>query len=61
MADSLADAIIGGVESVTATWAKQRKAEERHASAIRNRRDAMTRACGSRSKRRPGRAWKPPT
>jgi hypothetical protein len=43
MAGSLADAIIGGVESVTATWAKQRKAEERHASAVRNRRDVLTR------------------
>jgi Protein of unknown function C-terminus (DUF2399) len=41
--DGLGDLIIGGVESVTAKWAKQRKAEERHASAVRNRRDAMTR------------------
>src|SRR5712691_10396330 len=43
MADSLADVIIGGVESVTKNWATQRKAEERHASAIRNRRDVLTR------------------
>lgn len=42
-ADSLADAIIGSVESVTGKWAQQRKAEERHASAARNRRDVMTR------------------
>ena len=29
----LSDAITSGIESVTAKWAKQRKAEERHASA----------------------------
>jgi Protein of unknown function C-terminus (DUF2399) len=44
MASDLGDLIIGGVESVTAKWAKQRKAEERHASAVRNRRDVLTRA-----------------
>jgi hypothetical protein len=44
MASDLGDLIIGGVESVTAKWAKQRKAEERQASAIRNRRDVLTRA-----------------
>jgi hypothetical protein len=42
--DSLADALTSGVESVTGKWAKQRKAEERHARAYWNRRDAMTRA-----------------
>jgi hypothetical protein len=41
--DDLGDLIISGVESVTAKWAKQRKAEERHAAAMRNRRDALTR------------------
>jgi hypothetical protein len=30
---SIADDIISGLESVTKTWAKQRKAEERHANA----------------------------
>jgi hypothetical protein len=44
MASDLGDLIIGGVESVTGKWATQRKAEERHASAVRNRRDVMTRA-----------------
>jgi len=43
-ADDLAAAFTGGIEFVTGKWAKQRKAEERHASAVRNRRDAMTRA-----------------
>jgi hypothetical protein len=42
-ADDLGDLIISGVESVTKKWATQRKAEERHASAVRNRRDALTR------------------
>lgn len=41
--DSLADVIISGVETVTEKWAKQRKAEERHASAAVNRRNALTR------------------
>ena len=36
------DAIIGAVEGVTAKWAKQRKAEERAASAQLRRREAMT-------------------
>ena len=36
-------AIIGAVQGVTAKWTKQRKAEERHAAAARNRRwDVMT-------------------
>lgn len=38
---SKAAKIIGTIEAVTAKWAKQRKAEERHASAIANRRSAM--------------------
>ncbi len=37
------DAIIGAVQGVTKKWAKQRKAEEREASAKLNRRYAMTR------------------
>ncbi len=37
------DAIIGAVEGVTKKWAKQRKKEERAASALMNRRYAMTR------------------
>ena len=37
------DAIIGAVQSVTKKWAKQRKKEEREASASLNRRYAMTR------------------
>lgn len=36
-----ADAIVQAVLSVTKTWCKQRKAEERSASATLNRRDAM--------------------
>jgi len=43
MADDLAAAITGGIESVTKKWAKQRKAEERQASARLNRRQVMTR------------------
>jgi hypothetical protein len=39
----LGDCIIGVVESVTAKWAKQRKAEERHANAALNRRNSLTR------------------
>jgi DNA topoisomerase VI subunit B len=39
----LSDAISGGVEAVTAKWAKQRKAEERQAAAFSRRRQAMTR------------------
>jgi Protein of unknown function C-terminus (DUF2399) len=42
MADDLASAITGGIESVTGKWAKQRKAEERHASARMRRRQVMT-------------------
>ena len=37
------DAIIGAVQGVTKKWAKQRKKEEREASALMNRRYAMTR------------------
>ena len=36
------DAIIGAVQGVTKKWAKQRKAEERVASAAANRRRVMT-------------------
>lgn len=38
-----ADKIIGAVQGVTKKWAKQRKAEERHAAAVANQRDAMMR------------------
>jgi hypothetical protein len=38
-----ADKIIGAVQGVTKKWAKQRKAEERHAAAAANRRYVMTR------------------
>jgi hypothetical protein len=38
-----ANKIIGAVQGVTAKWAKQRRAEERHKSAAANRWDAMTR------------------
>ena len=37
------DAIIGAVQGVTKKWTKQRKAEEREASARVNRTYAMTR------------------
>jgi hypothetical protein len=40
---SKADKIIAVAEAVTKKWAKQRKAEERHATALSNRRYAMTR------------------
>ena len=40
---SLPKAIIKAVTAGTAKWAKQRKAEERHAAAVQNRRFAMTR------------------
>jgi hypothetical protein len=36
-------AIIAAVQDVTKKWAKQRKAEERHAAARENRRTAMMR------------------
>jgi hypothetical protein len=39
----LASAITSGIESVTGKWAKQRKAEERNASAQSRRRQVMTR------------------
>jgi hypothetical protein len=42
MADDLASAITSGIESVTGKWAKQRKAEERHASARMRRQQVMT-------------------
>jgi hypothetical protein len=38
-----ADALIGSVRSVTRNWAKQRKAEERHATAQANRIYRMSR------------------
>ena len=38
-----AKSIIAGVEALTKKWAKQRKAEERHASAFHRRRQAMMR------------------
>lgn len=38
-----ADQIIGAVQGVTAKWARQRKAEERHAATVANRRNAVTR------------------
>ena len=38
-----ARSIIDAVEGVTKKWAKQRKAEERHASAKQNRIISMTR------------------
>jgi hypothetical protein len=41
---SIADDIIGGLESVTKTWAKQRKAEDRNARAVANRRARMVRS-----------------
>jgi hypothetical protein len=40
---TLAKSLIAAVETVTKDWAKQRKAEERHASAAANRRDRMMR------------------
>ena len=40
----LADRLKGSVISVTKDWAKQRKAEERHASAAANRRARLCRA-----------------
>jgi hypothetical protein len=40
---SIADDLISGLERVTKTWAKQRKAEERHASARANRNHCMMR------------------
>jgi len=39
-----ASAIAAGLKSVTKDWAKQRRAEERHASAIENRRARLIRA-----------------
>ncbi len=38
------EAIMGAVQGVTKKWAKQRKREEREASAARNRRYVMTRS-----------------
>jgi len=40
---STAGAIVSALRAVTKDWAKQRKAEERHASAVRNRRERLTR------------------
>jgi hypothetical protein len=39
----VAEAVAAAIRSVTAIWCKQRKAEERHASAAERRMDAMTR------------------
>ena len=47
--------IIDAVQGVTAKWAKQRKAEERHASAEQRRREAMT--CRYRSVTLKDAAW----
>jgi hypothetical protein len=44
MSDTLAERLKDSVLSVTKDWAKQRKAEERHASALANRRDRLVRA-----------------
>jgi hypothetical protein len=41
---SIADDLISGLESVTKSWAKQRKAEEHHASARANRHIRMMRS-----------------
>ena len=43
----LSDKISGAVSSVTKTWAKQIKAEERRSNAYYNRRDAMMRSRGT--------------
>ena len=43
---SLHNAIIRAVTKGTEKWAKQRKAEERHASALANRRERLVRANG---------------
>ena len=42
-AKTTADALIESVLSVTKNWAKQRKAEERHAAALNNRIYRMSR------------------
>ena len=42
MSSELSDAISGGLEAVTSKWAKQRKAEERAASARLRRHQSMT-------------------
>jgi hypothetical protein len=47
---SIADDLISGLESVTKKWPKQRKAEERHASARANRRIRMLRSCRTTQK-----------
>jgi hypothetical protein len=43
MAKSPAESIVASLRSVTAKWTKQRKAEERHASARAHRRDRLFR------------------
>jgi hypothetical protein len=43
MSESVADRLLGSVLHVTKDWAKQRKAEERHASAEANREARLTR------------------
>src|SRR6516165_1729264 len=40
--NSTAGAIVSALRAVTKDWAKQRKADERHASAVRNRRERLT-------------------
>ena len=40
---SAAAALVEGIRKVSADWAKQRKAEERHASAQRHRMDRLFR------------------
>jgi hypothetical protein len=52
---SLQHAIIRAVTKGTDRWAKQRKAEERHESAIQNRRDRLREPAASASKTPPGR------
>jgi hypothetical protein len=44
MAKSRAEALVAGLRAVTADWAKQMRAEERHAAAQRHRLDRLVRA-----------------
>ena len=55
------DKLISAVEGVTKKWAKQRKAEERQASARQNREIAMMHAPTSPFATRPGGRWRRPT
>ena len=52
------DAIIGAVEGVTKKWAKQRKAEERKASATANRRVRLTYSHKVTIRTWPATAWR---